>query len=555
MKDNDEKEVEILKEESELQSAEKVTEKTSVQHQEKSDSNNEKNSKKSNNSLIIIAVLLIALSACILFVIYTNRGINKGNNNNNNIKTDSNKVYSMYRMSGNSIEDFDLSFLQLENSNKNILYSPLSIKYALGMLSDGASGKSKEQIDAIIGDYKSKAYTNSQNMSFANAMFVKDTYKDSINSSYVDLLSTKYNASVIYDSFTTPDNLNKWVSDKTFNLIENLFDDVSNNNFFLTNALAIDMEWKNVLQATNRASGRFMYSVSYPHEKYFDRIDRLDDTGYHGLKFNDNKVVKSVEVGASINNYDIIKDKGREEMIKTITDGYNAHVASGGETCGIDLDTFVNTYMQEIGENFGRIDVSTDFLFYNDENVKVFAKDLKTYDNTTLQYVGVMPTTDSLENYVKSTNAKALSKLVGKLKPLELSSFEEGKVYKLHAYIPMFKFDYKLSLKDDLQKLGINDVFTKGKADLSNMTSDSETYIDSADHKATIEFSNEGIKAAAATMAGGAGATRCVGYDYIYEIPVEEIDLTFDKPYLFIIRDKDTQEVWFIGTVYEPTEK
>ena len=77
MKDNDEKEVEILKEESELQSAEKVTEKTSVQHQEKSDSNNEKNRKKSNNSLIIIVVLLIALSACILFVIYTNRGDRK----------------------------------------------------------------------------------------------------------------------------------------------------------------------------------------------------------------------------------------------------------------------------------------------------------------------------------------------------------------------------------------------------------------------------------------------------------------------------------------------
>lgn len=555
MKDNNETEVEILKEESETQNNEKVTENASVQHQEKNDTSNEKNSKKTNNSLIIIAVLLIALSACILFVIYTNRSINKDNNNSNNIKTDSNKVYSMYRMSGNSIEDFDLSFLQLENSNKNILYSPLSIKYALGMLSDGASGTSKEQIDAIIGDYKSKAYTNSQNMSFANAMFVKDTYKDSINSSYVDLLSTKYNASVIYDPFTTPDNLNKWVSDKTFNLIENLFDDVSNNNFFLTNALAIDMEWKNVLQATNKASGRFMYSVSYPHEKYFDHIDHLDATDYYGLKFNDNKVVKSVEVGASINNYDIIKDKGREEMIKTITDGYNAHVASGGETCGIDLDTFVNTYMQEIGENFGRIDVSTDFLFYNDESVKVFAKDLKTYDNTTLQYVGVMSTTDSLENYVKSTNAKALSELVGKLKPLELSSFEEGKVYKLHAYIPMFKFDYKLSLKDDLQKLGINDVFTKGKANLSNMISDSEAYIDSTEHKATIEFSNEGIKAAAATMAGDAGATRCVGYDYIYEIPVEEIDLTFDKPYLFIIRDKDTQEVWFIGTVYEPTEK
>ena len=35
-------------------------------------------------------------------------------------------------------------------------------------------------------------------------------------------------------------------------------------------------------------------------------------------------------------------------------------------------------------------------------------------------------------------------------------------------------------------------------------------------------------------------------------VPVEEIDLTFDKPFLFIIRDKETGEVWFAGTVYEP---
>ena len=35
-------------------------------------------------------------------------------------------------------------------------------------------------------------------------------------------------------------------------------------------------------------------------------------------------------------------------------------------------------------------------------------------------------------------------------------------------------------------------------------------------------------------------------------MPVEEIDLTFDKPYMFIIRDKDTGEVWFAGTVYNP---
>ena len=36
------------------------------------------------------------------------------------------------------------------------------------------------------------------------------------------------------------------------------------------------------------------------------------------------------------------------------------------------------------------------------------------------------------------------------------------------------------------------------------------------------------------------------------DIPIEKIDLTFDKPYMFIIRDKESGEVWFAGTVYEP---
>ena len=50
-------------------------------------------------------------------------------------------------------------------------------------------------------------------------------------------------------------------------------------------------------------------------------------------------------------------------------------------------------------------------------------------------------------------------------------------------------------------------------------------------------------------------------YEYIiseckkYDVPVETIDMTFDKPYFFLIRDKVSGEVWFMGTVYEPTVK
>ena len=75
-------------------------------------------------------------------------------------------------------------------------------------------------------------------------------------------------------------------------------------------------------------------------------------------------------------------------------------------------------------------------------------------------------------------------------------------------------------------------------------------FIEDATHKANIEFTQDGIKAAAVTTFGGRGAGST--FDYLYDVPVEKIDLTFDKPYMFLIRDKATGEIWFTGTVYNP---
>ena len=85
---------------------------------------------------------------------------------------------------------------------------------------------------------------------------------------------------------------------------------------------------------------------------------------------------------------------------------------------------------------------------------------------------------------------------------------------------------------------------------MKNISDDLSLYINEIKHKTTIEFTQDGIKAAAVS-GGGAGAAGG-GFDYIYDTPVEIIDLTFDKPYIFIIRDKNTGEIWFNGTVYEP---
>ena len=508
---------------------------------------------KDDKSKLLIMILAIVILVFAILAVTIPNLIKK--EEEKTVIVDKPELKSEYRMTGNNLQDFDINFLKLENKEVNKIYSPLSIKYALEMLSEGTEGTSKEQIEAILGDYKPRKYMNNQNMSFANAMFIKQLYKTEVKDEYTKNLIDKYYAEVIYDSFDSAGNINKWVSNKTFGLIDNLLDDstVQRSNFFLVNALAIDMEWNRVIQARNMKDKG--YIVSYNHEDYSAYVANLMNGARPNLIFNNSsQKIESLEIGASINNYDIVTDLGRDNIKNTITKEYNEYI--NGNPCEenpLDTETYVEKFIKELDSNYRRIDVSTDFEFHVDEDVKVFAKDLKTYEGTTLQYVGIMPIKEKLTTFVEKTSAKEINDKLNSLKTIELNNFKTGVITKIIGYIPTFGFEYELDLKEDLKKMNVTDIFDQEKADLSSLTITKDTFIDSAIHKANIEFSNEGIKAAAATSLGGAGASSC-GFEHLYKVPVEIIDLTFDKPYLFLIRDKVTNEVWFTGTVYEPNK-
>ncbi|MBE6147069.1 MAG: serpin family protein [Firmicutes bacterium] len=506
-------------------------------------------SRKKSKFLLVFYILLIVISLILLGWSSVNYYLSVLDDDKVQGEVTPNIVESAYRISSNSLEKFDLTFLQLENEPKNKVYSPLSIKYALGMLSEGANGNSKTQIDSVIGDYKSKKYINSLNMSFANALFIRDTYKDSIKSSYIDILTNKYNAEVVYDSFESSSNLNNWVKNKTLNLVDNLEDNLNNRDFVLINALALDMEWKNRIQSLEEG-----FHVDYKHEDFSFNIYGLRGTGHHELEFdNSTKKVKSVEIGASINKYDIINELGEDNIRKTVEEAYKKYLDEFSDGNYSDVSTYLDKYIEDISSNYNQVASSTDFSFYDDEEVKVFAKDLQEYDDVTLQYIGIMPKNSNLKSYIENTDVTKISTIIKNLKDIKLENFEEGFVTKITGYIPMFNFEYELNLQQDLETMGISDIFASEKADLSNLTSTKTAYINSASHKSTIEFSNDGIKAAAATTVGGLGDASG-GFQYDYDVPVKEINLTFDNPYLFLIRDKKTGEVWFMGTVYEPVE-
>ena len=513
--------------------------------------------KKTNYKKICLIIVIIFFVIAIIITGYL--VFDRSNKTNpSKIKKDNINYNSPYRITTNSLDSFDLYFLKQENNPVNKIYSPLSIKYALGMLYEAASGESKGQIDAILGDYKGTKYVNNKNMNLANAVFVKEDLKDNIKNSFKSNISNKYNANIIYDSFENASQMNKWAKENTFGLIDNIIDDdqVQQEVFEIMNALAIDMEWVKKIQA---ADFKDIYSVNYSHENYNHSIYPLGEYNQPKMSFNgsESNDYKALEIGADINKYDIIKELGEEKIKNTVSDAYDEYrETEEGKICTAndDKDQIIADYMKELKANYKRIDYSTDFNFADNENEKVFAKDLKEYDGITLQYVGIMPKNEELTSYIDKMDAVALNNIISNMQDLTIKNFKNGVVTKIVGNIPVFNYDYKLDLKNDLRSIGITDVFDNEKADLSGMLKNNKGYyISSANHKATIDFSNDGIKAAAVTIIGGAGSAGCL-FDYEFDVPVETIDLTFDKPYMYLIRNKATGEIWFTGTVYNPSK-
>lgn len=519
-----------------------------------------KEKKKGGNKALVIILVIVLLAAAGLcgWYFFSNMGSSSNNNEANNTAEEKEEV--SYEIKGNGLNDFDLSFLKIENKGSNKVYSPLSIKIALGMLSKGADGDTKDQIDKIIGSYEAKKYINSENLSLANGLFVRNDYKENIKDSFVKTLNDEYNADVVYDSFENANNFNNWISNKTLKQIGGVFsdDEISQFNYILANALAIDMKWDNQLQCTWGSTDCIIYSVRFPHEKYSDDIEFVEDKNFDKITFDKQKDMPASKIGASINNYDIVKKIGEDKIKSTVKTEYEKWLKTAdGEPYydengkALSADEYVEkVYLEELKANYGKVETSSNYSILNDDDVKVFAKDLKEYGGTTLQYVAIMPKETELKDYIKDVTAEQVNEKVSNLKELKKENFKDGVITKIKGHIPFFKYNDELELIDDLKSIGVKDVFDSKKADLSKLTSDKGAYIAEMKHVATIELSNDGIKAAAVTAGGGLGDAS-YAFNYEWDVPVEEIDMTFDKPFMYLIRDKKSGEVWFTGAVYK----
>lgn len=103
--------------------------------------------------------------------------------------------------------------------------------------------------------------------------------------------------------------------------------------------------------------------------------------------------------------------------------------------------------------------------------------------------------------------------------------------------IPKFKIEYSQNLNEILENIGITTAFDTEKADFTKMFDSGNMWLTDTLHKTYISVDEKGTEAAAVT-AVGMGASS---------LPPEPVELKFNKPFYFAIRDNITNEILFMG--------
>jgi len=110
----------------------------------------------------------------------------------------------------------------------------------------------------------------------------------------------------------------------------------------------------------------------------------------------------------------------------------------------------------------------------------------------------------------------------------------------VHVTLPRFTLGSRFDLTRTLVAMGMPDAFSSSKADFSGMTGRRDLFIGLVIHEAKVKVNEEGTEAAAATAVvmtlKGSRPPAFVA----------------DHPFLFLIRDKQTGSILFMGRVANP---
>jgi len=153
------------------------------------------------------------------------------------------------------------------------------------------------------------------------------------------------------------------------------------------------------------------------------------------------------------------------------------------------------------------------------------------YDGSELSMVILLPQAGQFEVFEGSLDAQRVAAIV---KDLEFR--------RVTLTMPKFEFESSFSLRETLIALGMPLAFS-GNADFSGMTGNRDLFIANVIHKAFVLVDEAGTEAAAATAV----------IMPTFMPPEGPVEVTVDRPFIFLIRDIKTDAILFLGRVLNPS--
>jgi Serine protease inhibitor len=171
---------------------------------------------------------------------------------------------------------------------------------------------------------------------------------------------------------------------------------------------------------------------------------------------------------------------------------------------------------------------SEEVIYLENDKVTGF---MKPYANDDYYFVALLPKEEvDISTYITQISGQEITDLFSNKETTEVS-----------VLIPKFSYSFGIKLNDVLVAMGVSDAFSADKADFSKMvdTADHDFYISEVVHKTFISVDEVGTMAGAVT--GVIMETTSA--------PVDQKVVILNRPFIYMIVDKDTNLPIFIGVV------
>ncbi|XP_043206651.1 serpin B4-like [Amphibalanus amphitrite] len=172
------------------------------------------------------------------------------------------------------------------------------------------------------------------------------------------------------------------------------------------------------------------------------------------------------------------------------------------------------------------------FNFMVSEELQAHILELPYLGKNVTMYVLLPPFVDgALDHTVQKLTPENFQSAIRRMYPVEI-----------RLKVPKFRVEENYEMSEKLSELGFENLFNASYSDLSGFSNSGGLALDAALHKSFLEINEEGAEAAAATALIINRSGR----------PKRPRQFICNHPFMYVIYDKETQSMLFMGTFEHP---